>query len=200
VGRGAAFTLMEVILALALVALTAGVVLLSLPTFSRGQMLAQGAEDMETVIHMARADAANMGKRLRLEFQEDALGGTQPVLMIERYPLAQPGKFSPYTECLWLHYLDAVKATAVVVSCTVDESDMVVSDLAGMPGDTRDAESQLHWLTFYADGSSDTAVMDLASAADDGDPRVARIEIDGLSGKVDREVLTTSQLEESESR
>jgi type II secretory pathway pseudopilin PulG len=196
--RRAGLTLVEICLALGLVLIIAGAVAVGLPALSEGRMLAQGAQDVETVIHMARADAANSGKRIRLEFQEDESGDTQPTLTIERDPIAQPGTFSPYGECPWVYFLDAARARVVFLACTIDVSDMVVSDPAGTPGGEDDAESRLHPLTFYADGSCDSAVLELANAANDEDARVARIEIDGLSGKIVREVLTPSQLEESE--
>jgi len=76
------------VLALAILVLLAGMVAVSFPALAGSRSLEEASLRMETALRMARADAANKGRRLRLEFDQEQ--GRATVLW-EPEPLTGPG-------------------------------------------------------------------------------------------------------------
>jgi len=186
---------MEVLLAVSLLVLLASVVVLNLPVWSQTQLLAEGAQRFETLIYMAKADAANLGRKLRLGFQPDQQGALQVVLTWEPDPLAAPGQFVPYSACTWLHHIPI--GLVAVSSCRLTGVDEYVTDFAASSTAEGTSATRLDPITFYPDGRCDSATIDLVSLSGD-DQRVAVIDIDGFAGSVTRRILTSSELAELE--
>jgi len=189
------FTLIEVCLTLTVLALLMGILVVSLPALGTSQLLEEGAGRFETVVHMARADAASLGRKLRLSFDSDEDGAGKISLLWETDPLTEPRVFSPYTACTWEHHVP--NGLVQVTGCTLrgtqafGRAEMLQSDEAS------DDVAELETVTFYPDGSCDSAYITLV-AADAEDPRTAVIEIEGLSGLVTRRILTPDELAEEE--
>lgn len=188
-GRG--FTLLEILLALSILVLLAGVVVMNFPAMQRGHVLEEGALRIETALRMARAEAANKGRRLRLAFDDEA-GGFR--LLWEPEPLTEPGEFVEYANCPWKSFLEvegiAVERCEFVGSSAYRNFEDATAAGAG-------ADSDLAVITFEPNGSSDSVVVELA-ATDAAETRRARIELDGLTGAVSRQVLTLEEIEELE--
>jgi len=177
------------LLALALVALLAGTAALSLGGLRRGAKLDQGLPDFETVLRMARADASGSGKRLRIAFED---GGLTTRVLIENQPLSEPETFADYLSCTWLN--QAPNGLLRVERCELVGASAYAAVRADRPG--RGAERDaMPSLTFYPDGSSDSAVIVLLSA-EQSDERRGVVELDGLNGIIRTRILTPSEYEE----
>ena len=190
-GRG--FTLLEILLALSILVLLAGVVIMNVPAMQRGHVLEEGALRIETALRMARAEAANKGRRLRLAFDDEA-GRFQ--LLWEPEPLTEPGEFVEYANCPWKSFLE-FEGIAVERCEFVGSSAYRNFEDATTAGAGAGADSDRAVITFEPNGSSDSVVVDLA-ATDAAETRRARIELDGLTGAVSRRVLTLEEIQELE--
>lgn len=184
------FTLLEVLLALVILVLMTGIVAMSLPALRGGQALEEASLRMETALRMARADAANKGRRLRLEFDQEQRRTT---VLWEPEPLTQPGEFVEYAACTWQKFLqvegiEVERCEFVGASAYRNFTEATVGG-----GYATDAECAA--VTFEPDGSSDSVVIELV-AADAPDGRRVRVRLDGLTGAVSRQVLTLEELEE----
>jgi len=192
----AGLTLMEICLTLALLGLLMGVVVINLPAWSQSRFLDEGSQQFVSMIYMAEADAANLGRKLRLDFAADAQGVVQVSLRWEPDPLAEPFRFRPYTACTWTSHIPA--GLVEVASCRLTGSDAYRPELGADGERGGSSEKPLDSITFYPDGSCDSAEIELVSLAKKPDQRVALIDIEGLTGRVTRQILTPSQLAERE--
>lgn len=175
----AAFTLLEIVLTLALLAALLAVAVANLTGMARSQKLEEGARRMESLLTMARIEAAARGRRLRLEFDE--LQAAK--FTIEVDPLGQPGVF----EAFGGEWIMGMPTDLIRVAGCRAAGVSAWRNLNDEP--SRDGQEQAFAITFYADGTCDSAILDLASL----DPRDARrisLELDGLSGAVQRTVYT----------
>ncbi len=189
-GGGAAFTLIEILLAIAVLLVLLVMVVVNIGGWGKSQRLGEGADRFETAIYMARADAANLGKKLRLSFTGDEdsdefESGTITVL-IENDPLGAAGQFVDYAGCSWLHQLP--NGMIRVSKCR-----LLDSSLYSRSEWTDDDDDEMSPLTFYPDGSCDSAEIELAST-DPGDSRVMIIEVDGITGRVTTQVYQEDDL------
>ncbi len=187
---GTAFTLIEILLAITLLMVLLTVVVVNIGGWGKSQRLLEGADRFETLIYMARADAANMGKKLRLSFtgdedSEEFESGSITVL-IESDPLGAPGQFVEYTGCSWLHQLPTgmIQVNKCRLLGSSSYSRAVWSD---------DDEDEISPLTFYPDGSCDSAEIELTST-DPDDSRVLIIEVDGITGRVTTQIYQKDNL------
>jgi type II secretory pathway pseudopilin PulG len=183
--RWRAFTLLEVILAVALLTLMTGVVIIALGPWRHHQDLQVAAERFAAATRMARADAARLGRRLRLSFDAET-GGM--ALLWEPEPLEAPGEFVAYTRCAWLDMLPADLAKVVYA-----RRRGAVDDWAAGPAAAE--EEEFDTIDFYPDGSSDSVEVHLTDAAG-MDARLAVIELDGVNGVVRTHLLSEEQLEQ----
>ena len=101
-----AYTLFEIILVLSILVLLSGVTVISLQSWF-GDDLEDATTMFTTAIRFAAAESASVGRRIRMEFQEEpAIGRSATIIMIEGDPLGEPGVFEEYTRCTWTRYLD----------------------------------------------------------------------------------------------
>lgn len=174
--RKAGFTLVELVLVLSVLALLAGVTAVNLGGFGRSQELSEGASRLETALRLTRADAAGEGRRIRL--QPDAETGGMDVLW-EPNPLTEPGEFRQYP-CSWRGYLPGGSVRVVSSRLTGDSRYRSLWSDCGRG----DASSDMEALTFYPDGTSDSAEIELEAPAG-----TAILKISGLTGVVSRETF-----------
>jgi hypothetical protein len=173
---------MELLLALSLLVLLTGVATLAVGAFRGSRALEEGATRIESAVRLARADAANQGKRLRLLFTEiDA----RPQVQWEADPLTEPGQFTAYTACTWQYHL-AMDGLRVERCELVGASTSRPADWGAGTADKSDAGPMA--ITFQPDGSCDSAVIEL-SAVGAGDSRRAVLTIDGLTGLVSTQFM-----------
>lgn len=188
------FTLIEMLLAVAMIAMLAGVLAFTVFDGPSRRYLDEGAMRIETLLRMARADAANQGRMFQLTFTEDGLYH----IAWEALPLEEPGVFTPYDAAVWARNppTDWVRWTHVVR----DESDTYrpatqVNVETNVSQETRGSQAATPWpITFFPNGSCDSALIELRST-DLTDPRRAIVEVDGINGLFTSRTLTSAEVE-----
>jgi len=202
------FSLLEVLLVLPLIGVLLGLSVVSLDAWQRGQRLSVGADRLSTCLRLARADAADRGRRIRLvmrvrEAAEDAVGSDDAAsfeLRWEAEPLAKPGVFEPYHRCNWQDVLPGGLVRVTQVELLGESALRFTSRDTGL--DESGGGGDVAAITFYPDGTSDAARIVLAAAdgAADGeaDERRAVLELSGLSGEVRLELRDAADVAMSE--
>jgi prepilin-type N-terminal cleavage/methylation domain-containing protein len=176
--RRAGFTLIEVLLAITLVLVLITVSAISVGAWKRGQDLKEGSQNLMTALRMARADAANRGKRLRLVFSP-ADGQTQ--LLWEPDPLTKPGVFVDYTVCTWKSFL--ANPDVQVRRCDFTGSSTYRTLAADTATTSVSDQPTMAPITFEPDGSCDSVIIEMV-ATDASITQHAIIELEGLTGRV----------------
>lgn len=175
---------------MALLAMLAGAAVFAFAGWQKAAALNEGAERFATLLRAGRLEAARVGRRIRIEFDApDGLAGAAWRLTWEPRPLAEPGVFVPYE--------------GPFVAGRRGGDDLVRVRRCRLTGD---AAYSLDWLsdatdadlapvTFYPDGSGDSARIVLVSAAGDDD-RGAVLDVGGLTGEVSADVMTAERFAE----
>lgn len=184
-GRGG-FTLIELLLALGLVLLLAGMFSFNYVVWERRGKLEEALRQFEAVLRLAKAESATTGKKLRLEFGPE---GSFKVTW-EPQPLTEPGAFQDYTVATWSRELPC--ELLAVRSCRLTDTSLLTSPEVSQTGPEG---AVLSPISFYPDGSSDSAVIEAGGKMDD-ETRIAVIELDGLNGIITTRLLLLSEFEE----
>jgi type II secretory pathway pseudopilin PulG len=177
-----AFTLLELVLALAVTVLLASVVILSLTGLTDRAALDEGARRVQAMLHFARAEAA-AGRQIRLEYDAQALRVT---VLRERDPLVDPGLFDPY-EPDWAQ--DFPSDQVRVALWHVPSAAMAQQWSEARAADPQAATA----IAFRPDGSCDSAIIHLVPVAS-SDARHVIIELDGMSGRAGMRILDAQEL------
>jgi len=180
-GRGRrGFTFIELLLAISLILILVTVAALTVGSWKQGQdLLGEGSQTLATALRMARADAANHGKRLQLVFDQ-ATG--QASLYWEADPLAKPGQLTEYTACTWKSFLSSPDVRVSKCDFTGSSTYRTLAADTGTGAGSADAPV-LAPITFEPDGSSDSVIIEMVLAVEPGTQH-AIIELEGLTGRV----------------
>jgi len=181
----AGLTLLELTASLAILVLLGGLVAVNFASLRWADELTNGATQLETAIRMTRATAAYRGRRFRLTFNAD---GTLAVLWEPR-PLELPGDFVLYG-ATWFGRLPHTKARVVRCELTGDSDPALLALASGRHGQDEDLQP----VTFYPDGSSDSALIELADPHDRS--RRVIVELDGSNGRVCTHIVEESQVQD----
>jgi len=175
------------LLALTIMGLLLAALAINFSALSGGQDLEEGAARLETALRMARADAANLGRRIRLAFDE--IDG-RFIVFWEADPLAEPGRFTEYTACTWDDFVSMDRIRLERCQLVGPSLYQVVKMGTAGGGDATAGPASI---TFEPDGSSDSAVIEV-SAVDERDTRHIVIELEGLTGTVTSRTLSPEEL------
>jgi len=178
--RAGGFTLVEVVMTIGLIVLIFGLMVIGVTGWEDRHRLDEGSRQFETLLCMARADAAANGRKLRIAFYPGTSGTMEAEVFRESDPLGSPGEFVPYDSCPWLHYIPS-GLVDVVSSVRTGPSMYEWPDSS----EEQAAGENFQSITFYPDGSSDWMEVQLASTSPD-DPRRAVIRVDGTTGVITR--------------
>ena len=192
-GDGDGFTLIELLLTLVVLMLLLGAVVMNFTGLQSSSQLDEGVEAFESLVRYARAHAANSGCRVRLTFEEVAGEGELAVPLgnvfvgWEPEPLNKPGEFHPLEEVAPIleTMLRFVEVDEVRPVGGFNESPASGSGLAEF------ADEQSYGfepITFYPDGSSDTAEVVLSARESDEERQVA-VQIIGTTGTVRKQAI-----------
>jgi type II secretory pathway pseudopilin PulG len=196
---GGAFTILELVLALAILMLLAGAAVLSLDLFQTKQDLSEGSLQFGTVLRMAAIESRNIGKRVQLSFDCDGL----VLVQYEQDPVGAPGTFTAYTNCSWLDSLPSklVKVVRCDITAALSPGALAAQTQAFVPtGASSGSSTQptptaiTSTITFYPDGTSDSAIIELADAKD-VDTNKAVLELDGVNGTINTLTLSPTDLD-----
>ncbi len=182
-----AFTLIEVLLAIAVLSVLVAVLAIASSTGPDSIKFDEGVLRFETMLHVMRAEAANKGRRFRIAFDED----DQSIkIEYEPQPLAQPGQYITWEDTSWT---ELVPRESLMVDRCVLTGDSAYRTLTFASGDTRDATgAEVETVVFEPDGTSDSARIELLPT-DQRDKRRALIELDGRTGLFTTSVMTPSE-------
>lgn len=186
--RAGGFTLIEILLALAVMLLLAGLTVISFSSWDSSRRLEEASWQFESSLRMARAEAANLGRKVRLEFDDSA----RPQILWEPEPLTEPGQYVPYEGASWATNLPNLQM--VVSHCELTDGSFSWTP----PSDQLQSQTQpaaLSAITFYPDGSSDSAMIQLRGQ-DTTEQRTAVLTLDGLNGTITTELLSVSEMVE----
>lgn len=183
---GQGFTLVELLLSIAVMLLLIGGLVFSFSTFLAGSQLSEGADRFESLIRLSRAHAAQTGKRVQLVFREEVTDTSEVVGRVEVAwepdPLDRPGYWEKMIEVSWV--LEGLNDMIAI------ENVRLTSDSAMPVGFAAESEAP-PWLapvTFYPDGAADSAEILLASRDPEDEERVM-LRLQGLSGVISRETV-----------
>jgi len=190
--RRAGFTLVELLLATALLLLLVSAVAFSFSSTQVGSELVTGTERFESLIRYARAQAAYAGRRVQIRFDpsDPAPDGSalfKASLAWEPDPLSQPGVFDDLEQAGW----DLGELNRLV---GIREVYLPGTSLAESPDDEWAAPLTLDEpepISFAPDGTSDSAHIRLAPRVED-DPRTVIIYLSGLTGAFHHEIQEPS--------
>ncbi len=192
---GAAFTLIELILVVALVSLLLGAVAFNFGALSRGQSLEEGASQFEALLRLSRANAAATGRPVLLALlastnaapSSDAASGGSPAalslaVVSQPDPLRQPDLYRtlPSTQYLLTQLADLIRLEIPLPKPSSDPSD---------PSPPPASTPFTPLLTFNPDGSSDAADFILLPQ-DPEDRRRIHIHVDAITGTLHRRYLS----------
>ena len=190
---GHGFTLVELLLVVALVMLLAGAMVFSFSSLLGNSQVEEGAGQVESLLRFARAQAANTGCKVQLAFDEETNAASPAAsfrLTWEPDPLGQPGYFEDLAGSAW--QTETVNGWVLVEAVQLLTGS--AQDAANASAEPNERESDagpgelFAPITFYPDGSSDSAEIVLGSRTADDDNRIA-LRIDGLSGGIRRQLL-----------
>lgn len=201
------FSLVELLLTLVLLLCLAAASVFSYTALHRSANLDEGANRLQSLIRFAQAEAATSGRKVRLEFETEAnpvhTEGSENVelrqikVTWEADFLHEPGVFQEYTNKAWSENIvnelvgvakvqpiqspNAVVKTSDVGAAGATDSSAEMSD-EELFADELPAE-EFPSITFYPDGSCDSAEIVLASRNSDDD-RLMAVRLSGILGSV----------------
>lgn len=174
------FTLVEVLLAMGIFIVLAGVISYTMFGSLSDRYLEDGADRFGTLIRMVRAEAANQGRRMRIAW---SAGEDRILIEWEPQPLAQSGQFVEFKGASWVGMIpnDMVR---IVGNHREGATEKDALTFGGSPSASREAEAKAaSIIEFYPDGSCDSVKVELASR-DEGDTRRAIVQMDGINTSV----------------
>ena len=192
---GAGFTLVELLLAVALVVLLVSAVVFNFSGLQRGASLDEGVSQMESLIRFARAHAASSGRQVHITFEEDIGEGLLVPLgnlrvLWEPDPVHRPGVFEPLIEmkenASRLADLISIEGVRIVDGDSFAPASLDSSEPFGESSSVRVTFPPI---AFLPDGSSDSAEIVLASRSDDDTRRIA-VRLQGITGSIRRQLVT----------
>jgi len=202
------FTLVELLLTLIVLLLILGAMVVNFAPLQQGAGLDEGAARFESLVRFAQAEAANSGRRLRMEFPQSTNEIAGPArqnirLCWETDPVTAPGAFQEMPAARWdsdindwIGVMNAHPLESELASGTSTNS-----ELAPLPLQSRDETEETELasatppaITFFPDGSTDSAQVALVSR-DPEDRRTILVQVVGPTGWVRRETLSAESSE-----
>lgn len=205
----AGFSLVELLLTLVLILCLAAASVFCYTAIHRQANLDEGVDRLQSILRFARAEAATTGRKVRLQFVDAATEGERSdlkAIRVEWEPdfLTAPGVFQTYTNKAWsedlVNELVAVQdvkplnqaPTPTPLPVSPDERPQSEQ----MPGEAEFGDDfeveELPSITFYPDGSSDSAEIIVASRNEE-DPRRIAVTVSGMLGSVSTKVISTAE-------
>jgi type II secretory pathway pseudopilin PulG len=198
-GGAGGFSLIELLLVVGLVLMLASAMVFNFSSIARGNELEQGTTQLETLMRFARAQAANSGRKVQLVFGGESTNAPAATTgevraTWEPDPLGQPGLFADLGEAHW--HVQQINDLVQVESVKVTDATGVGPMSNPCPEDEEaDDESEMvpaakpmSPITFYPDGSSDSAEIVLASRSFEEEKRMA-VRLVGITGSISHQLL-----------
>lgn len=199
--RQVAFTLVELLLTVALLLVLLAAMVFNFSTLRKGASLEEGTTQLEALFRFARAHAAGTGRQVQINFEEEVGDGLSVPLgnlsvFWEPDPLTLPGVFEPLREAE--SYLNGIKDLISIEDVRPFGASQFVTSrpaASGSPAGPAERADQdasepqgFAPILFYPDGSSDSAEIVLASRDGEDDRRIA-LQFLGVTGTFRRRIL-----------
>jgi Tfp pilus assembly protein FimT len=213
---GLAFTLLEMLLTVALLMALLAAMVYNFQSAKRGSDLEEGARQVEALIRFAGAQAASSGKAIQFRFGDNvdstsstnstsetatpAVNDFEPIEDLEDWgtklrvvyevdPVSQPGVFVDLPEAV--PFLDAIAERVRIEKVRMPDqpTNQRTNDLTFV----QEAPAAGPRLTFYPDGSSESADIILVSKERE-DYREMIVHVDGVTGSVRTELKSNDDL------
>ena len=208
-GPSLGFSLVELLLTLVLILCLAAASVFTFTAVYRTANLDEGSDRFQSLIRFAQAEAATTGRKVRLQFvpaEESAVvdGAELRTIKVtwEADLLNAPGVFEEYTNKAWSEEIvNELVGVEKVKPLTSSGADMPVEETSDTIAAGTDQSSELieteefPSITFYPDGSSDSAEVVLASRNGEDERRLA-VRLGGMLGTVSTRTMTASEIEE----
>lgn len=196
--RGA--TLLELLLTAALVLGLSGAVVFCFNSLQRGAQLDEGAMRMESLIRFARAHAANSGKVVRVVFSPESSDDGSPSGTHVRVQVQSDTATAGSTFVEVGQTREDSESVNELVNVVTVELQGAANPAAAAPSTAESSDSVpgpvAAQITFYPDGSSDSAEIILTSR-DTEDSRRVSLKLTGITGATRRLVLTEAESAQS---
>ncbi len=193
------FTLVELLLVVALVALLFGAVVFNFASLQNTADLTEGTTRVEALLLFVRSQAQYTGRRLTLRFEREVDSPSasptksSPIQVLwEPDPLTLPGRWEVLSEAS--QYLQNLTDLVRVVRVRVGDSPEPLVPGEPPPVDeTPSVDLDGHALEnppvhFFPDGSSDSLELELVSRRPE-DRRKIRLRLEGITGALHREFV-----------
>lgn len=193
-------SLVEVLLVVAVMVMLAGASVISFSSQLQRSSLEEGVSRVESMLRFARAEAANSGHKVQIQFASarsvgspsSASGLFEPKISSEKDPLNAPGVFSEMQEIAWMDesIADLVQVESVHPLDSPEPETPAESEsgLQYVQGETPEDAGEPAPITFYPDGSSDSVDIVLVSV-DSEDSRRVQLKLVGLTGSIEQNSL-----------
>ncbi|MBI5799204.1 MAG: hypothetical protein HZA92_00550 [Verrucomicrobia bacterium] len=209
------FTLIELLLTVALVLVLLGAVIYNFSSAASGARLNEGAGQVEALFRFARAHAESTGKQVRILFPESEGGDSAEMVAAESPastvrvtweadPVGAPGVFRDLPAAA--SYVQSISNLVSIQMVQPDgqgaEGTGVSADALPNAGSTEEpaaeaARNPFSIVTFYPDGTGDSVEVVLASR-DEEDVRRLMVRMTGLTGIIRRHVIAEANAAELE--
>ena len=168
------FTLLELVIAISMLVTITAVIVVSGAGSSDRRKFQYAVDRLETTLRMARAEAANKARRIRLAFNEET---RLPEILWEPEPLTAPQQFEPYADCTWRSRLP--KNRISVTRCrTIGPDGKPIDTAPTSVSDDNEDDQEMQTITFTPDGTSDSVLIEVESTDLENKLRAA-IKLDG---------------------
>lgn len=214
----AGFSLVELLLTLVLILCIAAASVFTFSALYRSANLDEGYDRFQSLIRFAQAEAATTGRKVRLQFPAHAVSGKSSVaeekselhdiqITWEADALNAPGVFQTYTNKSWseemVNELVGIEKVQSIQSPSVPAQPASVGTLAMSSNDESGPEtvssesSDFPAITFYPDGSCDSAEIVLASRNPEDERRV-EVRLSGMLGSVSSRTISSDEAASTE--
>jgi Tfp pilus assembly protein FimT len=202
------FSLVELLLTLVLILCLAAASVFTFTAIYKSANLDEGLDRFQSLIRFAQAEAATTGRKVRLQFVPGSAFPTEAGTELrtikvtwEADLLNAPGVFQEYTNKAWseeiVNELVGVEKVQPIQSPNALSAHESNVEPSTETGDEMALEEEFPSITFYPDGSCDSAEIVLASRNSDDERRLA-VRLSGLLGSVSSRTLGSDETDTGE--
>ena len=197
------FSLVELLLTLVLILCLAAASVFTFTAIYKSANLDEGSDRFQSLIRFAQAEAATTGRKVRLQFvpnvsnenqSSEALTELRTVKVTwEADLLNAPGVFQEFTNKAWSEEIvNELVGVQKVAPISLAETAQTGAVSEPVPSEGEEKVDEFPPITFYPDGSCDSAEIVLASRNADDERRLA-VRLEGMLGTVTTRTVAASE-------
>jgi Tfp pilus assembly protein FimT len=201
--RAGGFSLVELLLTLVLILCLAAASVFTFTAIYRSSNLDEGVDRFQSLIRFAQAEASTTGRKVRLQFvpatplEESADAELRNIKVTwESDLLNAPGVFEEYTNKAWseeiVNELIGVQRVKTALSTEIVAAAEDATRGGAETTEGAEIEEEFPSITFYPDGSCDSADIVLASRNPE-DERRLELHLSGMLGSVSTRALSADE-------